>query len=355
MIDFRYHIVSLISVFLALAVGIALGAGPLKETIGDTLTGQVQQLRSEKDSLRTQLDDANGDLADATTYIDATAGRLLPDALPGRRVAVVLLGDVPAKQHGAIDDRLAQAGATVSAEVTLGASWTDPAQRSYRQALVSQMLPHMQTQPDATASVDEQLATALVEGLVRADPADPDALDDDSHDLLDILSSKSAGTPLVTVKKAVTAPADAIVVLAVPTEASTEAAAQASPAPSTETVAAQLAVLVAAQRYSTGAVLADGPRGSGSLTDAVLADDALADTVTTVSSTDQVPGQVSVPLALAARIAAANGHYGFGDGETPLPPAADLQPIDRVPSADTGTVPPTSTAPATTPATTGAH
>ena len=52
MIDFRYHVVSLISVFLALAVGIALGAGPLKETIGDTLTGQVEQLRQEKDALR---------------------------------------------------------------------------------------------------------------------------------------------------------------------------------------------------------------------------------------------------------------------------------------------------------------
>ena len=56
-IDFRYHIVSLISVFLALAVGIALGAGPLKETIGDTLTGQVDALRAEKDELRTELDD----------------------------------------------------------------------------------------------------------------------------------------------------------------------------------------------------------------------------------------------------------------------------------------------------------
>ena len=56
-IDFRYHIVSLISVFLALAVGIALGAGPLKETIGDTLTGQVEQLRGEKDALRAELDD----------------------------------------------------------------------------------------------------------------------------------------------------------------------------------------------------------------------------------------------------------------------------------------------------------
>jgi len=346
-IDFRYHIVSLISVFLALAVGIALGAGPLKETIGDTLTGQVQQLRNEKDSLRTQLDDANGDLADATTYIDATAGRMLPSSLPGRRVAVVALGDVPAKQHGAIDDRLTQAGATVSAEITLGASWTDAAQRSYRQALVSQMLPHMQITPDATASVEEQLATALVEGLVQTDAADPDKLSDDAHDLLDILSSKSAGTPLISVKKDVTAPADAVVVIAAPSQEG-QGATQASPAPSTDTVAAQLAVVVAAQRYSTGAVLADGPRGSGSLTDAVLSDDTLSDTITTVSSTDDVPGQVSTPLALAARIAAVNGHYGFGSDETPLPPAADLQPINRVPSSDQGASTPPASKPTAT-------
>jgi hypothetical protein len=44
-IDFRYHLVSLVSVFLALAVGIVLGAGPLRESIGDTLTEQVQALR----------------------------------------------------------------------------------------------------------------------------------------------------------------------------------------------------------------------------------------------------------------------------------------------------------------------
>src|SRR4029077_6853646 len=69
MIDFRYHVVSLISVFLALAVGIALGAGPLKETIGDTLTGQVQQLRDEKDALRTELDDNTKALKDSEAYI----------------------------------------------------------------------------------------------------------------------------------------------------------------------------------------------------------------------------------------------------------------------------------------------
>ena len=33
-IDFRYHLVSIVSIFLALAVGIVLGAGPLKEDLG---------------------------------------------------------------------------------------------------------------------------------------------------------------------------------------------------------------------------------------------------------------------------------------------------------------------------------
>ncbi|HUV47611.1 MAG TPA: copper transporter, partial [Actinomycetes bacterium] len=33
MIDFRYHIVSIVAIFMALAVGIVLGSGPLKDDI----------------------------------------------------------------------------------------------------------------------------------------------------------------------------------------------------------------------------------------------------------------------------------------------------------------------------------
>ena len=63
MIDFRYHLVSLISVFLALAVGIVLGAGPLKESIGDTLTGEVDTLRRRAADLRAELDSVSAELA----------------------------------------------------------------------------------------------------------------------------------------------------------------------------------------------------------------------------------------------------------------------------------------------------
>lgn len=59
MVDFRYHLVSLVSVFLALAVGIILGAGPLQNAIGDTLSNRVEALRASRDDAREKFDAAN--------------------------------------------------------------------------------------------------------------------------------------------------------------------------------------------------------------------------------------------------------------------------------------------------------
>jgi hypothetical protein len=328
-IDFRYHIVSLISVFLALAVGIALGAGPLKETIGDTLTGQVEQLRAEKDALRAELDTTTGDLQDAETYIDAAGPQLLDGSLTDRRVAVIALGEVDESIRTAIDERLAESGASVTAHVTLTETWMDPDARTFRQALVGQLLTYLDPVPADDAGVEEELASALVQALVTSDPSNPDVLSDDASVLLELLSSSESDSPLVTVADQVTVPADAIVVLGVPLEEQVDGATPtAVPA---ESLTAQVAVLVAAQELSSGAVLADGPRGEGSLTDAVLADQDLAAVLTTVSQTAAVTGQVNVPLALAGRIAGTNGHYGFGEDETPLPAAVELPPVDRTP------------------------
>ena len=333
MIDFRYHLVSLISVFLALAVGIALGAGPLKETIGDTLTGQVDQLRTEKDDLRAQLDATSGDLSDSREYIDAAGPALLAGALEDRRVAVIALGDVPEGERTAIDDRLAQAGATVTAHAALTDAWYDPDLRSFRNALVGLLLENLDPAPADDATLDQQLAQALVQGLTGADPASPDSLTADATNVLAILSQ--GDNPMITLEDPVVTGADAVVVLGVPTEPASQAVATPTPGADgdadEDVLAAQIAVLTAAQELSEGAVLADGQRGNGSLVDAVLSQDSLASTLTTVSGADEVTGQVSTPLALAARIAGTNGHYGFGDDETPVPPVVELTPVDRTP------------------------
>ena len=135
MIDFRYHLVSLISVFLALAVGIVLGAGPLKEAIGDTLTGEVEALRTRAADLRTELDATQADLALSEEAFAVVAPDLLDGVMSQRRVAVIRVGDIAPSVVEAVSDRLRQAGAEVTATVQVTEAWTDPSRRSYRQSL----------------------------------------------------------------------------------------------------------------------------------------------------------------------------------------------------------------------------
>ena len=57
MIDFRYHLVSIVAIFLALAIGIVLGAGPLKGTSTSTLTSRSTSSARRTSSCATQIVD----------------------------------------------------------------------------------------------------------------------------------------------------------------------------------------------------------------------------------------------------------------------------------------------------------
>jgi hypothetical protein len=337
-IDFRYHLVSLISVFMALAVGIVLGAGPLRESIGDTLTGQVDQLRADRDDLRTELEASAGDLAASTAYITAAGAELVDGTLTGRRVAVVSLGTVDGDALTAIESQLTDAGATVSAHATLTEAWSSSDLRSFRQALVSSIATYLDPQPADDASVDTTLSEALVQGLTGGEAADPDRLSSASGTLLEFLTT--GDDPLVTLAEEVSAPADAIVLVS-PSVAPDAVPADETPDAEEAQAAtdAQIALARVAQARSEGAVVVDGPLVEGSLVAAVVGDEDAAGALTTVSDADTVAGQVSVPLALNARIGGTNGHYGHGDDLTTIPSAGVLAPPDRTPTAtgDAGT------------------
>ena len=328
MIDFRYHIVSLISVFLALAVGIALGAGPLKETIGDTLTGQVEGLRAEKEDLRAQLDETGGDLAAADAFVSAAGERLLTGTLTDRRVALVLIDDVPEDQVVALTERLAQAGASVSATATVNDTWTDPALATYRRTLAGTLVSYLDRPPAADAGTEAELAEALVAGLVGADAAAPNALSENASSLLDVLAEGDQA--LVTFAEDVTRPADAVVVVSGTAEVATGVSATVGATP--DGFDPQLALVAAADRLAAGVVVTGASRSGDDLVAAVRGDDALADVVTTVVDSATVTGQVTVPLALAADIGGRPGNYGYGDDRAALPPAVQLPPVDRNPT-----------------------
>ena len=52
MINFRYHVVSLTAVFLALAIGLVVGTAALNGPVADSLKEQVQSVSKDNSNLR---------------------------------------------------------------------------------------------------------------------------------------------------------------------------------------------------------------------------------------------------------------------------------------------------------------
>jgi hypothetical protein len=323
-IDFRYHIVSLISVFLALAVGIALGAGPLKEQIGDTLTGQVNQLRTEKDALRGELDTATGNLNDSNDFLTAASSRLVGGTLTDRRVAVVLLGENDPAVVEAVTAQLATAGATVSAQVQVNDTWTNKDKSTFRQSLAGSLVTYLDPAPAKTAGPEAELAEALAQALTGAASGSPDSLSEPASIMVQLLTEGE----LISVKSEITTPADAIVILAGPM---TPAGVTDQPSTPTDVSSAEIAIARAAQIRSEGAVVVGGTPTRGGLVKEILASNEVADIVTTVADGQDVVGQITVPLALNARIGGVNGHYGIGTGLSALPATTALPKVNRTP------------------------
>ena len=109
----RYHATSLIAVFLALAVGILVGA----EFGGDALTDTRQDLESSLvgnlQDARSRSDDLSAQLGQANEFSDRVYPVLTRDRLEGKRIAIVALGDLPSEDSDAVEEALAPTGASL--------------------------------------------------------------------------------------------------------------------------------------------------------------------------------------------------------------------------------------------------
>src|SRR6185503_15350773 len=107
----RYHATSLIAVFIALAVGILVGA----EFGGDALTNTRRDLeRSLVGNLqdaRSRADELNADLNRADEFGERVYPALTRDRLDGKRIAIVALGGLPSDIAAAVEDGLDPTGA----------------------------------------------------------------------------------------------------------------------------------------------------------------------------------------------------------------------------------------------------
>jgi hypothetical protein len=107
----RYHASSLIAVFLALAIGILIGAEfggdaltSTRKNIEHSLTGNLQDARERADEL-------GGELGRADEFAERVYPVLVRGQLRGRRIGVIAVGDLPGNTSTAIEDALGPTGA----------------------------------------------------------------------------------------------------------------------------------------------------------------------------------------------------------------------------------------------------
>lgn len=308
MIDFRYHLVSLISVFLALAVGVVLGAGPLQNSLGTALNDQVTALRENRNATQAKLEQTETAVNERDSYITQAATSLLPGTLASKNVAMVLLPDAKAEDADAIAAQLKNAGATVTGRVSLTSTWVDLSRENYRSTFSGQVQGHLGStnSKDANGILGEALAKALT------------ANDDSSRVLMDMLSVTvdKSGTPFISVDSTPTAAAEMIVVVGPRPQASSGKGATVEASPGQDPKAWAKALEGTAGRAPTVVVgSADGDGGVVGIIRSVKAK------VTTIDSVGQIAASVSTPLALASTRAGTTGHYGFDKGaEAVMPP-----------------------------------
>lgn len=107
----RYHATSLIAVFLALAVGILVGAEFGGDALTDTRRDLEGSLVNNLQDARSRSDDLSAQLGQANEFADRVYPALTRDELDGKRIAVVALGDLPSEDTNAIEEALGPTGA----------------------------------------------------------------------------------------------------------------------------------------------------------------------------------------------------------------------------------------------------
>jgi hypothetical protein len=111
----RYHATSLIAVFLALAVGIVIGAALGGDTIDNTRKDLERSLTGNLQDARDRADELSGELGRANEFSSRVYPVLVRDQLRERRIGVLALGELPQGVLDSIEDALEPTGARLVA------------------------------------------------------------------------------------------------------------------------------------------------------------------------------------------------------------------------------------------------
>jgi hypothetical protein len=314
-IDFRYHLVSLIAVFLAVALGIVIGTTALNEPILADIKNQVSALEKDKRSLEDRTQQLQSQVDSTDAFADAVGPALVHGALAGHSVLLVVTNqDVPTDTVDQLTALIGNAGGTVSGTVSLQPEYSDPSTAASLKNYVtgSGRPAGVQLPPvdDAGKLVGSLLAQVL---MIR--PAGPAP---DRAAISSVLAGLSALNVLTAQGDSV-GPADYAVVLTAGTFTGSDAADR------NATVADLVTALDSA---GSGAIVAGdaGSAGDTGLVGVIRGDPTMSAAISTVDNAGTAAGRISTVLALVGEGDGTSGKYGTGEDTQPVPPVPVATP-----------------------------
>jgi hypothetical protein len=157
----RYHATSLIAVFIALAVGILVGA----EFGGDALTNTRRDLEhslvGNLQDARSRADDLNADLNRSDEFAERVYPVLTRDRLEGRRYAILALGGLPSPVTEEVEAALAPTGGRL---VGVGVVREPVDVNGLAEDLSKTRFAELQTDSDSITELGSGLGRQLVRG-----------------------------------------------------------------------------------------------------------------------------------------------------------------------------------------------
>lgn len=301
MISFRYHLVSLVAVFLALAVGVVVGTTALSGPITKDLRNQVDAAKKQRDALAAQVDDLHHQVGNAAQFASTYGAQLVSGRLTDRSVVVIDLPGVTTAMSDGVDRELTAAGAKISGHLSV--------QQDYLQASQGNGINSLATGPAhpmglklPTTSDAGQLGGALLAYVLLGKG--------EQTDLTQVLGGFEQLHMLTVDGNAVT-PASNVVIVT-----------QGSRPRNDYGGTAELALANALTQGGGHVVVAGDPASAtnGGLVALVRNSGAARTGVATVDNADNAFGQVSSVLALTDAIKGQVGQYGTGRGADALFP-----------------------------------
>jgi hypothetical protein len=308
-ISLRYHIISIAAVFLALALGVVLGSTAISDRLLSGLSSNRAELTRQVNELQTERNTLRARLADADAFGAAVGPRVVGGVFRGRTVVLVTTADANPADRDALTSLISSAGGTVTGELQLTEAFTDPTRSDQLSELSTRLLPAGLRLP--TASDAGTLAGGLIGSLLLVSPHNgkPQATTAETTAVLAGLGDGGfvhLGTQVQ--------PAQLVVVL-------TGGASHGNSSGDRAGILARFATQL--DRSGAGAVLAGRPGsadGNGPI-GVVRADTAAASVLSTVDDISTAAGRVVTVLALAEQAQGRTGRYGTGSNAQAVVPA----------------------------------